>query len=168
MLTLYHAPYSRSSRIVALIDELGAADKVTIRLVNIRRLIPPGGERDPANPHPEGKVPLLIDGPAMIRESTAIILYLCEKFPESAMGTPVGHPDRGRFLSWLSYYGSVVEPVVIMERFGIEHPALPAVYRGPHEVIATLASALKKGPYLMGDHYTAADLLLALDLRLVP
>lgn len=57
MMTLYHAPQSRSSRIVTLLDELGAADKVTIREVSIRRALQGFGERDPANPHPEGKVP---------------------------------------------------------------------------------------------------------------
>jgi glutathione S-transferase len=161
MITLYHAPQSRSSRIVTLIDELGALDRVTIREVGIRRTFQGSGERDPANPHPEGKVPLLIDGPAMIRESTAIILYLTEKFPEAGLGVAPGHPDRGRYLSWLSYYGSVVEPVVICERFEISHPVLQDNYRGLAEVLASFAKALENGPYLMGARYTAVDLLMS-------
>lgn len=161
MITLYHAPQSRSSRIVTLIDELGALDKVAIREVGIRRAFPPAGDRDPANPHPEGKVPLLIDGPAMIRETTAIMLYLTERFPEAGLGVPAGHLDRGRYLSWLSYYGSVVEPVVIFDRFEIEHPFLRDSYRGLHEVIASLARALENGPYLLGERFTAADLLIS-------
>lgn len=161
MLTLYHSPFSRSSRILTLVDELGALDRVRIRDVSIRRALPVSGERDPANPHPEGKVPLLIDGPAMIRETPAIILHLTEKFPEAGLGVAPGHPDRGRYLSWICYYGSVVEPVVIFDRMGIEHPFLQESYRGMHEVIASFAKALENGPYLMGDRYTAVDLLMS-------
>lgn len=161
MMTLYHSPFSRSSRIVTLVDELGALDRVTIRDVTIRRAMPARGERDPANPHPEGKVPLLTDGPAMIRETPAIILYLTEKFPEAGLGVRPGHADRGRYLSWLSYYGSVVEPVVIFDRMGIEHPFLQESYRGMHEVIDSFAKALEKGPYLMGESYSAVDLLMS-------
>lgn len=161
MLTLYHSPFSRSSRIVTLIDELGALDQVRIRDVTIRRTMPVSGERDPANPHPEGKVPLLIDGPAMIRETTAIILYLTEKFPKAELGVDPGHPDRGRFLSWICYYGSVVEPVVIFDRMEIAHPFLNESYRGLAEVIRSFATALDAGPWLLGDRFTAVDLLMA-------
>lgn len=161
MMTLYHSPFSRSSRIVTLIDELGALDRVTIRDVSIRRAMPVTGTRDPANPHPEGKVPLLVDGATMIRETTAIILYLTEMFPEAGLGVAPGHPDRGRYLSWIAYYGSVVEPVVIFDRMEIEHPFLRESYRGMHEVIESFAKALNRAPWLMGDRFTAADLLMS-------
>lgn len=161
MITLYHSPFTRSSRIVTLVDELGALDRVKIRDVTIRRAMPPSGERDPANPHPEGKVPLLVDGPALIRETPAIILYLTEKFPEAKLGVGPGHPDRGRYLSWIAYYGSVVEPVVIFDRMEIDHPFLRDSYRGMHEVLESFARALDRGPYLMGDRYTAVDLLMS-------
>lgn len=81
MLTLYHSPFSRSSRIVTLIEELDALDRVTIRDVTIRRVMPVTGSRDPANPHRESKVPLRVDEATMIRETTAIILSLTETFP---------------------------------------------------------------------------------------
>ncbi|WP_127902137.1 glutathione S-transferase family protein [Solirhodobacter olei] len=161
MITLYHSPFSRSSRIVTLIDELGALDRVRIRDVTIRRAIPPSGERDPANPHPEGKVPLLVDGPALIRESTAILLYLTEKFPEAKLGAAPGTAERGRFLSWIAYYGSVVEPVVIFDRMEITHPFLRDSYRGMHEVLESFARALDAGPYLLGERFTAVDLLMS-------
>lgn len=58
MLTLCHAPNSRSSRILTLIEEMGIRDEVALRPVTIRRFDDSGGP-DAANPHPEGKVPLL-------------------------------------------------------------------------------------------------------------
>ena len=50
MLTLFHAPQSRSSTIVTLIDEMGIQDRVQTRLIDIKRF-DGTGQRDPANPH---------------------------------------------------------------------------------------------------------------------
>jgi glutathione S-transferase len=160
MLTLYHAPMSRSTRITALVDELGAEAEVAIRTVTIPRVDGSGG-RDLANPHPEGKVPLLVHEGAVIWESPAIILYLTDLFPAAGLGPLPGDPLRGPYLSWLAYYGDVVEPVMILEKVvKIEHPVLTTTFRGMAEVIDRLTRALERGPYLLGDRYTAADLLL--------
>lgn len=163
MLTLYHAPMSRSSRIIRLIDEMGIADKVDVRVVNIQRQDGSGGA-DPVNPHGEGKVPLLVHDDVEIRESNAIILYLTDLFPESGpesgMGFPVGHPLRGAYLSMLAWYGNVLEPVMVHTVAGLEHPFLTATFRGIAEVNAYLSDALSSSPYLLGERFTAADLLL--------
>ena len=37
MLTLFHAPNSRSSAIMTLIDEMGIAEKLTVKIVDIPR-----------------------------------------------------------------------------------------------------------------------------------
>lgn len=161
MPTLYHAPNSRSSRIVTLLDEMGVQDKVQVREVTIHRMMPESGQADPANPHPEGKVPLLVDGDSMIRETPAIILYLLERFPGTGLGIEPGAPGRGEFLSWIAYYASVFEPVVIFARAGIDHPFLHESYRGLPEAFAALRRALDKAPWLAGDRYTAADLLMS-------
>lgn len=161
MLTLYHSPNSRSSRLLTLIDEMGVGGKVAVRDVAIRRSLPSSGAPDPANPHPEGKVPLLVDGDQVIRETPAIILYLLEKFPGTGLGVEPGAPGRGEFLSWISYYGSVFEPVVILARMEIEHPFLHGCWRGMPEVFAAFRRALEKGPWLVGERYTAADLLMS-------
>lgn len=158
-LKLYHAPHSRSSRIINLLFDLGVMDQVEIVPTSIPRRDGSGG-RDPANPHPEGKVPLLIHDGVAIWESGAIIQYLCELFPDSGLGVPSGHPQRGRFLSWLHYYGSVMEPVIIHRVADLSHPVLSATLRGFDEMTERLASALRSQPYLMGEHYTAADLLV--------
>ena len=51
MLTLFHAPQSRSSRIVWLLEELGASYE--LRIMNISRLRDGTGKPDPSNPHPD-------------------------------------------------------------------------------------------------------------------
>jgi len=159
MLTLYHAPLSRSSRIVRLIDELDIWDEIDIRIVSVTRS-DGTGDHDPGNPHPEGKVPLLVHDGIEIWESNAIILYLTDLFPNAGLGPVVGDPQRGCYLSWLAWYGNVVEPVVALGVAEVSHPILQATFRGVPEMIARLAGALEGRPFLMGESFTAADLLL--------
>jgi len=166
MLTLYHGPNTRSSRIVQLLIELNALDKVDLRIVGLVRQGRIGAP-DPANPHPEGKVPLLEHNGVLIRESNAIILYLTDHFA-SDIGVPIGDSRRGGYLSWLAYYGNVVEPVMIGLAAGVDHPAFHSTFRGPKEIYAHLDQALAQHPYLLGDSYTAVDLLMASPFQFMP
>jgi glutathione S-transferase len=167
VLTLYHAPFSRSTRIVALIDELGLQDHVQINQVSVPRMDGSGG-RDPGNPHPEGKVPLLVHDGTEIWETTAIALYLAELAPEAGLARPVGAPDRGPFLSWLAWYGGVLEPVIVLTMCELEHPVLTTTFRGLPDAVARLAKALKGRSYLLGDDYTVADLIIASTFSTLP
>src|SRR5262249_58314846 len=108
MLTLHHAPQSRSSRILWLLEEVGATYQIA--LTNIPR--PDGsGASDPKNPHPDKKVPALVDDGVLVTESAAIVLYLTDKFPAARVGPVAGDPLRGPYPSWLPDYARVVEPV---------------------------------------------------------
>jgi glutathione S-transferase len=160
MLTLFHAPQSRSTRVVGLVHAMGIADRVDIRVVSIPR-VDGTGARDPANPHPDGKVPLLMDGAVAVWETAAIMIHLTDLFPEAGLGVPVGDPRRGEFLSWMVWYQGVVEPALICDAAGVDHPWIRAAIRGRAEVLARLDAALARGPWLMGDRFTAADMLLA-------
>ena len=159
MLTLFHAPQSRSSRIVTLIDEMGIADKVDVRIVTIPRRDGSGG-RDPANPHPEGKVPALLHDGTLITESPAVIQYLTGLFPGTGLAPEPGDPKYGEYLTWLHWYGSVMEPVMIFAAGGIDHPYLHVTFRGVPEVTARIERALANGLWLLGDRFSAADLLV--------
>lgn len=160
MLTFYHAPNSRSTSVAQLIVELGASDQVRTVEVTIPRQDGSGG-RDPINPHPEGKVPYLTDGDDFVRERAAIILYLTDRFPESGLGRAVGDPQRGQYLSWLVWYQGVFEPVAILAWAKIEHPAVMASLRDYDTALQRLDEVLSRQPYLLGDEYSAADLLCA-------
>ena len=159
MITLFHSPHSRSTRIVALLKELDALDAVRIEVVTIPRMDGSGG-RDPRNPHPDGKVPLLDHDGVLVWESSAIIQHLAELFPASGLGFPVGDPQRGPYLSWLAWYAGVVEPVLTLKALRLEHPGLGRTFRTEAEVVARLADAVRDRPFLLGDRFTAADLLL--------
>lgn len=160
MIAFYHSPRSRSTRVLGLLCLMDRLDAVDLRVVSIPRQ-DGTGRRDPANPHPEGKVPLLDHDGVLVWESAAIMLHLTDLWPEAGLGVPVGDPARGRYLSWLAWCAGVVEPVMILEGAEVGHPWLQASLRGMDEVRARLAAALRDGPWLMGDRFTAADLLLA-------
>ena len=158
MLTFYHSPQTRSTRVLTLLTAMGVLDRVEVREVSITHF-DGSGRPDPVNPHPEGKVPLLVHDGVEIWESAAILLYLTDLFPQAGLGVPAGDPLRGRYLSWLAWYAGVMEPVLIHEAAGLVHPYLSATFRGPAEVRDRLSRALAEGPWLAGDRYTAADLL---------
>lgn len=158
MLTLYHAANSRSTTIVQLIEEMGLTGQVDIIDVTIPRQDGSGG-RDPRNPHPEGKVPYLVNGDDHIRERGAIIVYLTDMFPDSGLGRSAGDPQRGEYLSWLFYYQGVMEPVMILKFVQIGHPAIEASLRDYDTMLTRLDEVLGKQPYLLGENFSAADLL---------
>ena len=158
MLTLFHSPQSRSSAIVTLIEEMGIQDWVEVCEVTIPRIDGSGG-RDPANPHPEGKVPALVHDGQVITERAAIILHLTSLFPDSGMAPAVGTPEWGVFAAWLAWYQGVLEPTFIMEVAEVTHPWMTAALRDHKTAVDRLRAALDKGPWLMGDSFSAADLL---------
>jgi glutathione S-transferase len=104
MLTLFHAPRSRSTRFIFLLEEAGVPYE--IKVVNIRRS-DGSGAVDPDNPHPLGKVPALVHDDVTVLESSAITLYLKDTFPAAGLGPQAADRTRGAYLSLLSYYGSV-------------------------------------------------------------
>lgn len=159
MLTLVHAPQSRSSRIVWLLEELG--QPYAIDYVAIARADGSGGA-DPNNPHPDKKVPALIHDGAVITESAAVALYLTDLFPESKMGPALGDRARGAYLTWLAYYAGVIEPVVVAAFAGVgDHPAFLRTFRGRKEMDQRILKALDEAPYLLGESFSAADIFLA-------
>jgi glutathione S-transferase len=159
MLTLIHSPQSRSSACVTLLEEMDLREKVALKLVSIPRLDGSGG-RDGANPHPEGKVPALIHDGHVITERGAIMVHLTTLFPEAGLAPKVGSPLWGDYLSWMSWYQGVLEPVLILDFCKITHPSLTATFRSPIEATARIRAALEKGPWLLGEHFSAADLLV--------
>jgi glutathione S-transferase len=159
MLTLFHAPRSRSSRIIWLLEELGAPYE--LHLTDIPRM-DGSGAPDPANPHPDRKVPALLDDGVLITESSAIVLYLTDKFPDAGLGPAVGDPRRGPYLTWVAYYAGVMEPLVTFEYAGLaDNATLQRTFRDREAMGRRLLAALGDGDYLLGAQFSGADLLVA-------
>ena len=157
MITLYHSPQTRSSSIVWLLEELRVPYET--KLVGFRRFDGTVA-KDPANPHPHGKVPALTDGGDTLFESSAIALYLTDKYRTVKMGPLAGEKGRDEYLSWLAYRPGVMEPALLCRRFGIQHVYGAMGWAPADEVEEALNAHLTGRRYFLGDDFSALDILL--------
>lgn len=155
MITLFHRPKTRSTRFIFLLEELEAPYEIRRVTTRTRE----GGALDPANPHPHGKVPAISDDGAIVFESPAIALYLTDKFTKNRLGPLVGERDRGAYLSWLCYYTGVLEPAFMSKFMNVEVPRGTAGWVVVEEAMTAVGKLLSAGPYILGEHFSAADVL---------
>jgi len=114
---------------------------------------------DPANPHPHGKVPAISDDGVVVFESPAIALYLTDRFPKNGLGPLAGEAARGAYLSWLAYYTGVLEPAFMSKFMNVEVPRGTAGWVPVEEAIDAVIARLSPGPYLLGEKFSALDVL---------
>jgi glutathione S-transferase len=156
VLTLYHNPQSRSTTVHYMLHELG----VPFEIVPID--LKAGEQKSPAflKINPMGKIPVLKDGDTIITETPAILVYLADKYPEAGLAPAIGDPDRAAYLRWLFFYGSCFEPACVDMALKRETPPSMAGWGKPSDVLDTVAAALTPGPWLLGDRFTAADVMM--------
>jgi glutathione S-transferase len=154
---LYWSANTRAFRAAWLLEESGLPyERVRIDIRDS------GAKNDPAfrAVSPLGKVPAIHDGDARLSDSGAICIYIADQYPQTRLGPAVGSPDRARFLQWVTYTNSVIEPSMA-EKFAKLEPR-PASYGwGSFDLmIATLQSELSGKPWILGERFSAADVLL--------
>jgi glutathione S-transferase len=160
MITLFYSPQSRASSLIGLLQTMGKLDEVTVKTVHIQRENGTG-HIDPANPHPEGKVPFLQTENGFVRERAAIVIWLTDHF-SSDMGRGQDHPSRGQYLSWLVYANSVLEAALMMKFLGQEdNPQVLAWCRKWDDVTLAINAALEDKDYIVDDEFSAADIVVA-------
>jgi glutathione S-transferase len=154
--SFFHAPQSRSAGTRALLEELGA--DYELHLLNLKE----GQQRQPdyLAINPMGKVPAIRHGDALVTEQPAIFIYLADLYPQAGLAPPIGDPLRGSYLRWLVFYGSCFEPALIDKSMQRE-PAPPSTnsYGDYDTMLKTLVDQLERGPYLLGERFSAADVL---------
>lgn len=152
----FHSPNTRSAGARALLEELGA--DYQMHVLNMKT----SEQRQPAYVaiNPMGKVPAIRHGEALITEQPAVFLYLADHFAQAKLAPPIGDPLRGPYLRWLVFYGSCFEPALIDKAMKREAAALAMSPYGDYDtMLATLTGQLATGPWLLGDTFTAADVL---------
>lgn len=157
-LTLYHAAPSRSSIALWMLEELDQPyDIELISLQNGDNLKP-----DYLAINPMGKVPALKHGDTIITEVAAICTYLADEFPQAKLNVPIGTPRRGVYLKWLFFGPGCFEPAVIDRAAPRKEEARRAMlgYGDFDTTMNVIAKAVEKGPWLMGDQFTAADVVI--------
>jgi glutathione S-transferase len=162
-ITLYHAAPSRSSVVLWMLEELG--EPYDIHLLSLNK----GDTRtaDYLKINPMGKVPALKHGDTIITEGAAICTYLADAFPQAKLNVPIGDPRRGTYLKWL-FFGPTCLEAAIIDRSFPRSGDVPrrALGYGEHELVMNvLSEAVRKGPYLMGEQFTAADVVIGSGIR---
>lgn len=153
MITFYHAPWSRSSTIRWLLEELGAPYRV--EHVDIRAA--GGVPEDYRAIQPNKKVPAIVHDGLVVTERAAICTYLCDVFPQAGLAPAIGEPMRGPYLTWLVYADAIFDPVIAAKAHGHEFMGGGYSYGSFSEMIANLERTLSSRPYIAGDRFTAAD-----------
>ena len=154
---LYWAPQTRASRVVWMLEETGL--EYDIETVDIR-----APERsDPVafrRASPMGKVPAIIDGDVYMSESAAICLYLADRYSAGTLAPGIDDPQRGRFLYWMLYTPAVIEPAM-SDRFNkVEVERARSGWGDFDLMIDTLGAGLGDSDWILGDNFTAADVML--------
>ena len=160
--TFFHSPQSRSAGTLALLEELGA--DYELHVLDLKK----NEQRQAAYlaVNPMGKVPAIVHDGALVTEQGAVYTYLADLYPEAGITPAIGDPLRGPYLRWMFYYGSSFEPALI-DRSMKREPAAPSTspYGDYDTMVKTLFDQLDKGPYILGDRFTAADVLWGTALR---
>lgn len=153
---LFHSPQTRSTSSVMLLEELGVPYE--LKVLNMK-----AGEqrrRDYLEVNPLGKVPALLHGDTLVTEQAAIFIYLADRFPEAGLAPAFDDPRRGAYLRWMVYYGSCFEPAVLDRALKREPlPADTSPYGEFDAMLNNVTAQLAQGPYLLGDTFSAADIL---------
>jgi glutathione S-transferase len=152
---LYYNPQSRAAIAKWMLDECGVDyEIVPIDLQQREHKTPDFLEINPA-----GKLPALTDGDSRIFESAAICLYLADRFPEANLAPGIDAPERGRYLSLMVYSTSQLEPAMGDAMMGVE--VIPQRGWTDFETAKDVVEGeLGDGPYLFGDWFTAADVMI--------
>jgi glutathione S-transferase len=162
-LTLYHAAPSRSSIVLWMLEEVG--EPYDIHLLSLKN----GDNRKPdyLKVNPMGKVPALKHGDALITEVAAICTYLADEFPRAKLNVPVGDPRRGAYLKWLFFSPSCAEPAMMDRMFPRKDDApRQALGYGDYDTtFNVVGDAVRGGPWILGEQFTAADVVIGSLLR---
>ncbi len=161
-LVFYFAPHSRSGIVLWMLEELRVPYKM--EQLSLKK----GTQKSPEYLaiNPMGKVPAIKHGDTVVTEASAICCYLADAFPAAGLAPAIGDPRRGTYLRWLFFSPSCIEPAMADKAF--QRPPIPASAVGYGDfdtVMDTVSQAISHGDYLLGDRFSAADVVLGSTLR---
>lgn len=154
---LYYAPRTRALRPRWLLEEI--AEPYSLERLDMSK----GEHRSAAYQkiHPHGALPALVDGDLHLFESSAICLYLADKFAERQLAPAIDSHDRGRYYQWMVYSVATFETPIVQLFAAKDDPAAAAAARARFDETARVVSAALEGrSWLVGDRFSAADVMM--------
>jgi glutathione S-transferase len=161
MLKLYHHPYSRAAGVVWTLEEVG--EPYELVFTDIMKGAQKG--EDVVALNPMGKVPLLVDGDAVVTEAAAIALYLADRYASGRLAPRLDDPRRGAYFRWTLFAPSVIEPGSMAKAGGWQYKSGQAGWGDYEAILAAIEHALRTGPFLLGDMFSIADVVFGGTLR---
>jgi glutathione S-transferase len=165
MIKIHHAKRARSARVIWLCEELSIP--YALATFEFKREILKSPEYLAL--HPLGQVPVIQDGDITMFESGAILEYLLEKHGEGRLTPAIGSPDRALYLQWFHYGEAAIARHVsdiVRHRFMLPEAERNAAFveeaRGRYrEALGVADAALAGRKYMLGETFTAADIMIA-------
>ena len=152
---IYHAPNTRSVRILWLFEELG----LSYELEHYKLGDPEMRTPEYRKIHPLGRVPVLEDGAVKIFESGAIIQYVLKKYGQGKFVPTSDTPNFARYLQWFHYAEGMIMPQVNI--IVVESILLPEERRNKvnldraTKLVTRMLTAVDEG--LEGEEYLAGE-----------
>ena len=152
-IVLFHHPFSRAASVIWMLEELG--EPYELKYVDIMK----GAQKDPeiVKLNPMGKLPIVVDGDAVITESAAIALYLADRYSLGKLAPQLNDPARGTYLRWSFFAPSVVEPGAMAKSNDWTFKPGQAGWGTFEAMIASMESAIAGKQFVLGDHFSMAD-----------
>lgn len=169
---VYHAPRTRSIRVLWLLQEMGVPHEIVPVKFDSR----PAGDETYAEIHPLRKVPALDDKGTIVLESLAIVQYLLGRYGPSPLEVTPDEADYGRYLQWLHFgEAGMMMPVSLLLAHTVllperaRDPKLAAWARSEVDHLLEFIGEHGIGDreYLAGDRLTAADISIVYMLYLI-
>lgn len=160
-IVLYHHPYSRAANVLWMLEELG--EPYELKFVDIMK----GGQKNPevVKLNPMGKLPLLVDGDAVVTESAAIALYLGDRYSLGTLAPAPNDPARAAYLRWSLFAPSVVEPGAMAKMNDWKFKPSQAGWGSFDEMVTSMDSAVAGKAFVLGDRFSMADVIFGGTLR---
>jgi glutathione S-transferase len=161
MMQLYWSPRSRSFSSLWLMEETGEPYERVLTDITT------GAQKklEYLAINPMGKVPALKDGEATLAEAAAIAAYVAERYPKAKLAPPLGDPLRAKYLYWLFFGPGCIEPAMVQIATKIEMNPVAAGWGDSERVMDVLDNALQKGPWILGENFSAADIVIGSGLN---
>jgi glutathione S-transferase len=156
-LVFYYAPNSRALTAHWMLEELG--QPYEMHVLNLQKNEQKAPDYLAVNPM--GKVPAIAHDGVVVTEAAAICTYLADAFPQAGLAIPVGDKRRGTYLRWLFFGPSCIEPAVVDRLFNRPDVRASSIGYGDFDTtLDTIARVLRPDSYLLGDQFTAADIVI--------
>ena len=160
-IVLYHHPYSRAANVLWMLEEIGVEHE--LRFVDIMA----GAHKHPdiVALNPMGKLPILVDGDAIVTEAAAIGLYLADRYSLGQLAPAFDDPARGTYLRWSFFAPSVIEPGAMAKMKGWTFKSSQAGWGTFESMIAAMEHAIAGRKYVLGDRFSMADVVFGGTIR---